>query len=56
MPLYRYRTEALVGPWRARREQAIGDAVLAGQARFNEALDLEWTVPGEIEEQASHAA
>ncbi|MGQ0589224.1 MAG: hypothetical protein ACT4N8_06800 [Sphingosinicella sp.] len=56
MSLYRYRTDVLVGAWRAKREQAIEDAVLAGQARFNEALELEWLVPGEIEEQVRKAA
>ena len=56
MSLYRYRTDVLVGTWRAKREQAVGDAVLAGQARFNEALELEWLVRGVIEEQSRKAA
>ena len=56
MPLYRYRTDVLVGVWRAKREQAIGDAILAGQARFNETVELEWLVPGKLEEQTRQAA
>jgi hypothetical protein len=29
---FRYRTKALVGSWRATREEAIADAIRAGQA------------------------
>jgi hypothetical protein len=28
---YRYRTKALLGPWRATREEAVADAQRAGQ-------------------------
>jgi len=49
--LYRYRTKALVGPWRPTRQQAIEDALRAGQARSDTASgpDVNWRVEGEIE-------
>jgi hypothetical protein len=46
---YRYRTAALVGPWRACPTEAQGDAVGARQAAFDEARGFVWTVPGRIE-------
>lgn len=48
---FRYRTGAIVGPWRNTREAALGDAVKAGQARIDEtqADGVRWTVPGKIE-------
>lgn len=50
--LYRYRTSALVGPWRKTERQAILDAVHARQARRDERDRnvLRWLVPGQIEE------
>jgi len=49
---YRYRTCVLVGPWRDRREEAIADALRAGQARRADAgTDLVWIVSGAIEEE-----
>jgi hypothetical protein len=49
--LYRYRTKALVGPWRPTRLQAIEDAVKARQAVRDTASgpDVNWRVEGEIE-------
>lgn len=51
--LYRYRTAALVGPWRQSRAQAIADALHAGQARSDECDrgNLLWRVEGRIEER-----
>ena len=51
MPRYRYRTEALIGPWRETRRQAESDAVVAGQAVFAAHPDgaLVWRVLGDIE-------
>ena len=51
--LYRYRTKALVGPWRQSRAQAIADALHAGQARSDECDRgrLLWRVEGLIEER-----
>jgi hypothetical protein len=48
---YRYRTPALTGPWRDSRDAAIGDAVNANQAHYDEdqPSGVKWTVPGEIE-------
>ena len=50
--LYRYRTSALVGPWRKTERQAILDAVHARQVRRDERDRnvLRWLVPGQIEE------
>ncbi|MEA3011813.1 MAG: hypothetical protein QOD42_358 [Sphingomonadales bacterium] len=51
--LYRYRTKALVGPWRQNRAQAMADALHAGQARSDECdrESLLWRVEGRIEER-----
>ena len=50
MPLYRYRTATLVGPWRDTRLKAECDAVAIGQADFDESgRHLVWRVEGEIE-------
>lgn len=47
---YRYRTAALVGPWRNRREDAVADALRAGQAcRDDGLINLRWIIPGRIE-------
>jgi len=35
MTHYRYRTPALVGPWRETADAALEDAVKAGQARHD---------------------
>ena len=50
--LYRYRTSALVGPWRKTARQAVLDALHARQARRDERdrQVLRWLVPGRIEE------
>jgi hypothetical protein len=50
--LYRYRTPALVGPWRKSARQAASDALRARQARRDErdSRALRWLVPGRIEE------
>ena len=50
--LYRYRTSALVGPWRKSARQAVLDAVHARQARRDQRdrKVLRWLVPGRIEE------
>ena len=50
--LYRYRTAALIGPWRKSARQALLDAVRAHLVR-REGRDrqtLRWLVPGRIEE------
>jgi hypothetical protein len=46
---YRYRTAVLVGPWRARAEEAQSDAVRACQAYQDDAEGFRWTVEGRIE-------
>ena len=50
--LYRYRTAALVGPWRKTARQAVLDALRARQVRREERdrHALRWLVPGRIEE------
>jgi hypothetical protein len=52
MERYRYRTAALVGPWRALPDQAIDDAIRAGQALRESDGRLSWRVTGSIEEGA----
>jgi hypothetical protein len=52
--LYRYRTAALVGPWRKSLARAMVDALHAGQVRRDE-IDrhkLRWMVDGRIEEDS----
>jgi len=54
---YRYRTCALVGPWRASRERAVADALRARQARRADAGgDVLWVVSGAIEEECFDGA
>jgi hypothetical protein len=50
--LYRYRTSALVGPWRKSERQAMRDALHARQACRDDRdrTLLRWLVPGQIEE------
>ncbi len=50
--LYRYRTPALVGPWRKSERQALLDALRARQALRDERdrKAVRWLVPGRIEE------
>ena len=50
--LYRYRTPALVGPWRKTARQAVRDALRACQARRDDRdrQAVRWLVPGGIEE------
>ena len=52
--LYRYRTKALVGPWRETHARAIADALHAGQIRRDEGDRhvLVWLVEGRIEERS----
>ena len=49
---YRYRTSALVGPWRKTPRQAVLDALRARQAHRDsrDRQVLRWMVPGRIEE------
>jgi hypothetical protein len=49
---FRYRTAAIVGPWRKAREAAVQDAVKAGQARIDDSQPdgVRWAAPGTIEE------
>ncbi len=49
---YRYRTAALVGPWRKTARQAVRDAVRAHLVRRDgrDRQLLHWLVPGRIEE------
>ena len=55
MELYRYRTAALLGPWRVSPEEAIADALYAGQA-FREADGrLAWRVSGSIDHVTGEA-
>jgi hypothetical protein len=51
--VYRYRTKALVGPWRRTPAQAMADALNAGQVRRDERdrHNLLWLVEGEIEKR-----
>lgn len=55
---YRYRTRALIGPWRNQRDQAVDDAVRAKQARIDERepLGFRWLVPGQIDEEQDEEA
>lgn len=48
---YRYRTALLVGAWRDHPEEAVDDAVRAGQARRGgpDRLAIRWLVKGMIE-------
>jgi hypothetical protein len=50
--LYRYRTPALVGPWRKTARQAALDALRAKQALRDDRdrQELRWLVPGRIED------
>jgi hypothetical protein len=47
---YRYRTTVLVGSWRPTREAAIEDAIKAKQAARGDEDEVNWIVPGKIEE------
>jgi hypothetical protein len=51
MVRHRYRTPAVVGPWRSTRGEALRDALKAGQCRRDDDAPegLAWAVPGEIE-------
>jgi hypothetical protein len=53
---FRYRTAAIVGPWRRTRDEAVADAIRAKQATRSEEGELVWTVAGEIEEEDRDAA
>lgn len=55
---FRYRTPALVGPWRKTARQAVLDALHANQARRDERDrdTVHWLVPGRIEKmEQGHA-
>ena len=58
MRQYRYRTAALVGPWRESRARAAGDAARAGQVIVDgeDPLNFRWVVAGEIEESLTDKA
>jgi hypothetical protein len=57
MKAFRYRTAALVGPWRATEAAAADDAIRAKQAvREGEVAGWRWVIPGDIEERDSAAA
>ena len=57
MRLYRYRTPALVGPWRDTLDDAVNDAARAGQLVFEgNASAMRWMVSGEIEEALERPA
>ena len=51
MRQFRYRTPALVGPWRDSPGDAARDAAEAGQLVIEPASTLRWMVRGEIEEK-----
>ena len=54
--LYRYRTPALIGPWRKSARQAELDAMRARQARRDgrDRQGMRWLVPGQIEEMVTN--
>ena len=54
---WRYRTQALAGPWRPTFEQAVEDAIAQRQAVRDEFQPhgLRWRVPGRIEGNADGA-
>ena len=57
MARYRYRTCAILGPWRLTLQEAEADAVKARQAKWTDNGDsLVWLVPGEIEKEQRAAA
>ena len=58
MHAFRFATSVLVGPWRPSRDEALSDAVQAGQAvrDRNRPDGLEWRVDGRIEEVRRSAA
>ena len=57
MARYRYRTCAILGPWRLTPQDAEADAVKARQAKWSDSGDsLVWLVPGEIEREQRAAA
>ena len=53
MGRYRYRTDVLLGPWRAELAEAEAEAVRAGQAYRNViGGPLYWRVSGRIERES----
>ena len=58
MPRYRYRTTAIVGPWRNRPEKAIEDAAKVQLATLDstEPEGCRWLVHGKIEEDSEGQA
>ena len=53
---YRYQSPVLHGPWRDTREQAIADAIRAGQAERGADGSLIWRDRARLEEDAGGAA
>jgi hypothetical protein len=49
---YRYRNLVLRGAWFENRDEAIADAIRAGQARRTPEGLLEWVDHGSLEEEA----
>ena len=54
MRKYRFRTAALIGPWRDSEDQALADAARAQQVSLDGA-QARWLVPGRIEETLLNA-
>ena len=48
---YRYRSPVLHGPWRASREQAVEDAIRAGQAGRADDGSIRWYDDARLEEE-----
>ena len=48
---YRYRNKVLVGKWFENRQDAINDALRAGQARRTEDGQIDWIDHGSLEEE-----
>ncbi|MGZ8337141.1 MAG: hypothetical protein ACXWUP_02925 [Allosphingosinicella sp.] len=46
---FRYRTAALVGPWRSCPDEALADALRAQQVRLDDSGRVDWLVTGAIE-------
>jgi hypothetical protein len=51
MMRYRYRNTVLLGKWFDNREEALNDAVQAGQASRTPDGSLEWVDHGSLEEE-----
>lgn len=52
MPSFRYRTELVVGRWRATRREALADAVRCRLAHWTDQPgQVTWIFPGAVEER-----